>query len=593
MQSLKAERTIEELLALGQSRETKSRGRAARISAWLVLLALIVILQWRAGAFNAEFSAYPDEASHYMSGLLVHDYVQSRFSVPPMKFAEDFYLHHPYLAIGHWPPAFYVLEGIWMLIFSPSRISVMLLMALVTGALAITTYEALRKEVSRCLAVIAALLLICVPVIQKYTSAVMVDLLVGLLSFWAVLRLAKYLETGRWQEALQFGALSALAILTKGNGFDLVLVPPLAIIFTRRFNLLRHWAFWAPAGIVGFFCLPWTLLTLPLLTSTWEGGPSLSFTFRAFEFYGHSLWQSLAPALLVLATIGLVVRVVRPVLAKQVEAKWATVGAFLISVYVFHCVAPAGIEARFLIPIFPPLLMFAAAGAAYLADRAKLQSFVGQWGPELVMLVAALVFAREFLMPKKASYGFKQAVQLLEGQPHFNNSLVLVSSETAVGEGIFVSEVAMRGRKDTRVILRASKVLADSNWRDTSYRPLYSSSAKVLQCLDRAPIDFIVFDTAKNDRVPEHHQELLSIVTGHPERWRLLGGDPAGLSPTRRSGGVLVYEAVRATDSAQLPRSPLASIETNLGNRPFQWPISIRLACGVEPDFPVGTTSRH
>src|ERR1035441_7216098 len=105
-----------------------------RLLVALFLFLVVVGLQWWAGAFTAEFSGYPDEASHYMSGLLVHDYVAGHFPAPPMKFAQDFYLHYPYLAIGHWPPVFYLIEGLWMLLFSPSRVSIMLLSALISTA---------------------------------------------------------------------------------------------------------------------------------------------------------------------------------------------------------------------------------------------------------------------------------------------------------------------------------------------------------------------------------------------------------------------------------------------------------------------------
>src|SRR5205823_3692724 len=93
------------------------------------------VLQRASGAFEAEFSGYPDEASHYMSGLLVRDYISAGFPADPWGFAQNAYLHYPYIGIGHWPPLFYALEGVWFLLFSSSRISALLFVATITAVL--------------------------------------------------------------------------------------------------------------------------------------------------------------------------------------------------------------------------------------------------------------------------------------------------------------------------------------------------------------------------------------------------------------------------------------------------------------------------
>ncbi len=142
----------------------------------------MVSLQWLTGAFTAEFSGYPDEASHYMSGLLVHDYVAAGLPAGPMKFAQNFYLHYPYLAIGHWPPFFYAIEGAWMLLFSPARVSVMQLMALITTLLALATYRLAHAEFGTVSAWMISLLVICNPLLIQYTSMVMLETLLAVLS---------------------------------------------------------------------------------------------------------------------------------------------------------------------------------------------------------------------------------------------------------------------------------------------------------------------------------------------------------------------------------------------------------------------------
>src|ERR1039457_5065466 len=89
------------------------RSALGLIAVALLAFAGVVLLQWKAGAFTAEFSGYPDEASHYLSGLLVSNYIAAGFPSSPIPYAEKFYIQYPYIGIGHWPPLFYAVEGVW------------------------------------------------------------------------------------------------------------------------------------------------------------------------------------------------------------------------------------------------------------------------------------------------------------------------------------------------------------------------------------------------------------------------------------------------------------------------------------------------
>lgn len=560
---------------------------------WLCLFAVVVGLQAAAGAYTSEFSAYPDEASHYVSGLLVRSFIAEGFPASPVTYAEHFYLRYPYLAIGHWPPVFYILEGVWMLLFTPSRTSVLLLVALITAALAVTAHRVLRAEFGRWSSLAVALLLVSAPVVQKYASAVMLDILVALLCFGAALCFGRYLDSCRWQEAAQFAALASLAILTKGNGLVLALVPPLAMLFTRRFSLLSRPAFWFSALAASVLSLPWTLWTLPLVIPTWAEPPSLSFVLRAVGFYGAALLAAVGPAIVALAIIGFAARVIKPFNCRQVEGKWAAAAALLLGVLVFQSAVPAGMEPRFLIPALPPLLMFSVAGASYVAQRTRLGAFPVRWVQNSLVVLATLIFLRHGLVqPKKTSYGFIEAVEQLEQREDFKNSLTLVSSETAVGEGIFVSEVAMNSRQKGRMILRASKALAETDWRNDKYRPLYSTVAELMQCMDAAPIDFLVLDTTPGGARFEHHRQLLEIVRTHPDLWRLRGVYNAPLNPSIGGGSVYVYEAAKRR-KLTTPRFLPAGISTSLGGHSLEWPIRIRLSCvGMSQMLSVGTTAQ-
>src|SRR5215469_14220697 len=90
--------------------------------------------QWLSKANLASFSAYPDEASHYISGLLIRDYVFHGFPRSPYQYAVAYYAHVPFFAIGYWPPLFYAAEGLWMSLLGDSRAAVLPFVALITAA---------------------------------------------------------------------------------------------------------------------------------------------------------------------------------------------------------------------------------------------------------------------------------------------------------------------------------------------------------------------------------------------------------------------------------------------------------------------------
>ncbi len=245
----------------------------------LPLWAAVVALQMVNGTYWNEFGGHPDEAGHYVTGLMVRDFLASGQWQDPLSFAKNHYLHYPKGALGHWPPVFYGIEAAWTLVAPPSRASMLLLMALLTALLAATLYQTLRQELTPLVAGAAALLLLAVPIIRVSSGMMMAEIPLALFDFWAVLCFGRYLDTERWSDAAAFGLCAALAILTKGSGLALALVPPIAILLTWRFHLLARPSLWCSAGIVMLLCAPWYWVTLNLARTTWsEASPTLEYT---------------------------------------------------------------------------------------------------------------------------------------------------------------------------------------------------------------------------------------------------------------------------------------------------------------------------
>ncbi|MCI0338135.1 MAG: glycosyltransferase family 39 protein [Acidobacteria bacterium] len=522
-----------------------ARKFASSLIICLLFFSLIVWLQWLSGAFRNEFGGDPDEASHYVTGLMIGDYMTSLPLSSPMGFAKKYYLHYPKIALGHWPPLFYLVQGIWGKFFSPSRISMLLLMALTTALLALTVYRIVRSEFGNKAGIATGTLTILLPITQKATNLLMADMLFTLLGFWAVLCFGSYLDTEKARYAIGFGVLASLAILTKGNGFFLAIFPLLALVFSRRLYLLARASFWYPAAIVLLVCGPWYLLTRKMMGEIMAGELGLSYTREAIRAYTWDLILILGVGLSLVVVIGIFARIIEPFRERRVEGRWAAAGALLFSFWLFYCIVPSGINSRYVIVAAPSLLMFFVAGIAWAASRLPLGKLTVFQKVYVLTVLAATVFAAEtFVLAKRPNYGFAEAARNILSKPELQNSVLLVASD-AEGEGMFIAEVAPLEQKPGHIILRSSKVLSQSLWSGDQYQLLYHTPEEVMRYLDEIPVGIVVmgdwlFRSMFEHR--DHYNQLNEVLKSYPQNWELLGSYPRRLDEDL--GEIRVYRRI-------------------------------------------------
>lgn len=478
------------------------------------------MLQLLGGAYAGDLSGYADEPAHYVTGLMVHDYLAAFPWEAPMPFARRFYDHYPMVAIGHWPPIFYMTQALWGLVAGTSKTSILLLIAAIAGATATALYRYWRPRFGVATSILLALAFLATPVVQSYSRMVMAEMLVTLFILLAVFAYARFLDAERVRDAVLFGLLSAAAILTKPNGLALALVPLLAIGATRRFDLVRRASFWLPALIVIVVCGPWYVLTADLAREGWSASYDPAWLIR------HPAREN---TLLLIDVVGVPVFVLA--LAGILCALWprhangagsdtGVMFALLVSVAVFHSFVVPVREVRHMIPAVPPLLAFAAVAVATLAgqirisDRAR-QRVVAAFA---AATAAALLFAGT-RTPQKPRTAVDVIVQHILSQGDTSGP-VLVSSE-ASGEGIFIAELAARERRPGHRVLRGSKVLSTSDWDGSQYRLLHQTTESVGEYLLTEGVTQIVVDSASsNTGVPRpHHRQLIDLLTTS-NRWR-------------------------------------------------------------------------
>jgi hypothetical protein len=506
-------------------------------------------LQVGGGAYRNEFGGHSDEAAHYITGLMVRDYVLSPPWRAPMRYAEDYYIHYPKVAVGHWPPFFYVVQTGWMALFGTSRASVLLLMVTLAALLAWTLWRVIAAESGALVGLGWALVLIGLPITQRMTAMLMADLLVALLAFWAALCLGRYVERGRRVDAALFGLLAALALLTKANGLCLALAPPLTLLLTGRWGLLARPSFYWPAAIVVALCGPWYYLTLtPGLAGNGvsEGSAGLANTVRGLRYYSNP-GLTIGFSAAALAAVGVVARVAGPHASGRPRGPWAALTALVVGCLAIACAVPVGWEPRYLLGAVAPALALAAAGAAALAGLLTPRRG-GPWLRCGLPAAALLLIGWEMIVPQGSRcQGFRPVALDLLADPGLRHAVFLVSSDEP-GEGMFIAEVAGHERRPGHVVLRASKVLAKSMWDTSGYIPLYRTAEEVMEFLTKVPVDIVVVDTsipASSARLRQQPQ-LLQAIGDRPDRWKLLGSYAETRGRGVQPDAIKVYQLVRA-----------------------------------------------
>ena len=566
------------------SRESSSSTRRVLLLIFAVFTALALFFQWAEGAFQSEFGGHPDEAAHYVTGLLVRDtlvfaksFVFSGFHGSPAKVGKDFvqsyYDHYPKIGLGVWPPLFYLVQSTWTLLFGTSRGAVLVLMAVLSGLVGTVLFSALRKEHGPILAGFGGLAWLGLPLVQQYSGMTMAEMLSALLMFGAALRCGRYIDERRKGDAYWFGLLASAAILTKGTGLALAFVPVLALVATRRFSLLKERALWIGGVIVVILAGPWTFATRKLGEGGWEEAhPSLNFTLKALPYYGWKVCVAIGILLGALAVVGLAVRLVRFFRDDEPEnGKWACALALIFGVLVFQSIAPVGREARHMIPLLPAVLMLSVAGlgaVVHWSRRLAGQSQSLEWavcGGLMLALIAIptlkggpippygsigdVVRLSPFRICPKPSGGFGPVVKEILNRSDKNKvgGVFMVSSDSS-GEGMFIAEVAIREkRRPMHFAKRASKELAASSWSGGDYKPKFDSDGALLAWLTGGTVDYLVLDTAipQRNRKP-HHEMLRRVVESHPEQFEKVAAHPLVRGFDDTPGEVRAYRIHRS-----------------------------------------------
>jgi hypothetical protein len=236
-------------------------------------------------------------------------------------------------------------------------------------------------------------------------------------------------------------------------------------------------------------------------------------------------------ALIPLIAIGVYDRLIAN--RRTAGGKWPAAAALICGFWLFHWLIPSvGAEPRYAIAVTAPMLMFLMAGVQRLARFIPKPAAHSQRVFAVAAAMVILFAATGFSVPRQKHHGFDEIAKLVE-QPEYKNSVVLVSSE-GDGEGMLIDEVAMREARPSHFVLRASKMLGQSDWNGKHYVPKYRTPEDLMKFLNGIPVELVVIDNQPGLTPPSYFELLKQTIAAFPDQWEHAGTYPQapGTGPT-------------------------------------------------------------
>ncbi|MGC1644547.1 MAG: glycosyltransferase family 39 protein, partial [Candidatus Sulfotelmatobacter sp.] len=345
--------------------------RSAKPGRWLLLLAaiaLVCIITAR-DIHTGEFDYNVDEAQHAVTGLFMADALHDLPLRHPVQYAYRYYAQYPAVAILHWPPLFYIFEGMSFLLFGASVVSARLTVILFAVVLLYQWFLLVEELQDSYTAAICTAVLGLLPTMLVFEKTIMLEipslaLGVGVIRHWI-----RYLDGGHNRSLYAFGVWLGAALLCKQTSVYLLVFCLLTLMATKKWYRLFRREMLVVAGLVGLLAGPFLVLMLYVQGNAVANDLS-SHRMSGFEritYYGRTLPTTFSPTMFVLAILGLLL-----------AQRWNKRGQAMMMV----CWIVAGYvtfsffgqrEPRFAIYWFPPLVYFAVGLLTQFFQNPKLR----------------------------------------------------------------------------------------------------------------------------------------------------------------------------------------------------------------------------
>ena len=408
---------------------------------------------------------------------------------------------------------FYLLQAAVFAVAGRSSAAALALQAVVAGLAAGTVAVLVHVRLGRLAALASGLMVLASPVLLFLLDAVMLDTFTALLVCWAALCWAAFARRPGIAPAAGFAACSVGAILTKGDGFGLALLPLVHAAATRSIGLLLRWQAWAAAAVVAVLVLPWHLATFRMQASGFNYPFGWAYTGQALPAYASALVDSLGMVGVVGLLVGLQ-QAARPGDGGSTDQTLAALASATVAMGCFTVIAPADISPRYLVALIPCAVFVSAMGLARLFAPLTVR-----WVPVAVATALVLNAALVLRWPHVAPFGMQAvARRILDDRP--GNPLVLVAGSTRA-QGAVIAAFDELDPDHTHYVLRPAQQLAGGNLMGSRYQARFATTAAAAAWLDGSGIGWTVVDVSPAAAALEHDRQLVAVLSGAGSGWTL------------------------------------------------------------------------
>jgi hypothetical protein len=502
--------------------------RSAPLHRWLLLFASIMLVCLFAcrNLRKGEFSYYIDEAQHAVTGLFVADAIHDFPVRHPVQYAYAYYAQYPAVGLLHWPPLFYLCEGLAFLIFGPSAVSARLTIICFTVVLLYQWFLLVEELQDSYTAAISTVVLGLIPMVLVFEKTVMLEIPSLALGMAATRHWFRYLDSGRRSSLYCFGLWLGAALLCKQTNVYLLVFCALTLVLMRKWQRFFSWDMLAVAGLVALLAGPFLVLML-LLQGKAVAGDLGSHRMEGWErisYYVRTLPESFSPSLLLLATAG-------GLLAWRWNRRGLTLFMFcwiLAGYLTFTWFGQP--EARFAIYWFPPLVYFAVGLLTRFFRIPRLRLAMRAAAVWLVALLAVPAWSQQ----RPYISGYRDAASQLVNQYHAG---IVFFDAPIPGNFIFF----MRALDPARHFLVLRKLLyADDIRPGGSSEELLHTQEDLSDAFRRDGVRFVV---VMEDAPIRFHSQLILREQLHGDQFQLLRRIPISSNqPSWNGKNLLLYE---------------------------------------------------
>jgi 4-amino-4-deoxy-L-arabinose transferase-like glycosyltransferase len=255
----------------------------------LIFAATCIGIQMVSGAYFTDRGLSNDEAAHFVNSLLVFDYIADGIPSDPLYYAKEYYTHFPRVSIGHWPPMFYVVQAGIFGLFGRSSVVAIASQAAISALMLGWVANLVHHRVGWLAGLAAGVAVLASPVLMAQLNEVLIDSFLALWLLGAALSWAAFATRPTAGRAVVFAVCAIGAIMTKGNGLALVLLPLLHAALVRDARSLLDRLAWVAAAIIGAITLPWYLLTYRMAAFGFNYAWGWNYTAQALPAYAGFL----------------------------------------------------------------------------------------------------------------------------------------------------------------------------------------------------------------------------------------------------------------------------------------------------------------